>query len=148
MPLTRAWALSRASTRTHREKRMHERTHTPRVASAEFISPSIFTNAANQVALQAEKNTPETQRWGRALSQGFCPALLKVTAPQDSPGSNGLALAELNLLAEAHGSNKDIPLQRLPSQQRSVLCELPPALTPSDEPAAHAVTGGCTTTGL
>lgn len=47
------------------------RTHTQRVASAEFISPSIFTNAANQVALQAEKTHPRHSAVAEHAAKAF-----------------------------------------------------------------------------
>jgi len=45
--------------------------HTQRVASAEFISPSIFTNAANQVALQAEKTHPRHSAVPEHIAKAF-----------------------------------------------------------------------------
>lgn len=58
----------------------HAHTHTlpespraraPGVASAEFISPSIFTNAANQVALQAEKTHPTRSAVAEHAAEAF-----------------------------------------------------------------------------
>lgn len=58
-----------AHTHTNRDKHMHA--HTQRVASAEFISPSIFTNAANQVALQAEKTHPRHSAMAEHPAKAF-----------------------------------------------------------------------------
>lgn len=75
MHLAQALALSCTYTCTHthahRDKRMHARTHIQRVASAEFISPSIFTNAANQDALQAEKTHPRHSAVAEHTAKAF-----------------------------------------------------------------------------
>lgn len=80
-------------TSTHKQREAHARTHTQRVASAEFISLSIFTNAANQVDLQAEKTHPRCDAVTRLLSSTLggnsfpgLPQLYATSQPAAMPG--------------------------------------------------------------